>query len=110
MPEVNQFTWTHKELATLLIKAAGIHEGRWFLVMSFGMSGGNFGSSDEQMNPGMLVAITGIGLQRELPDQKAPASLVVDAAEVNPEPKPEERVAAPARRKRRRSTGASRGS
>jgi antitoxin HicB len=97
MPEANQFTWTHKELATLLIKAAGIHEGRWFLMMDFGMSAGNFGPSDDQVSPGAITAVTRVGIQREPLEQKAPSSLVVDAAEVNPASKPE---GSPSRRKR----------
>jgi hypothetical protein len=98
MPEANQFTWTHKELATLLVKEAGIHEGRWFLMMGFAMSVANFGPSDDRMSPGGIVAVTNIGIQREPPEQKAPASLVVDAAEVNPLPKTER---LPARQRRR---------
>jgi hypothetical protein len=84
MAEANQFTWTHKELVTLLVKAAGIHEGRWWLMLNFGMGPGNFGPSDDQVAPGMVIAIGNIGIQRELPGQKAPSALVVDAAEVNP--------------------------
>jgi hypothetical protein len=84
MPEVNQFTWSHKELATLLLKEAGIHEGRWFLMMNFSFAGGNFGPSDDQMSPGVVVTTTSIGIQRVLPDQKTPAALTIDAAEVNP--------------------------
>jgi hypothetical protein len=84
MPAANQFTWTHKELITLMVKAMGIHEGRWMLLMSYGMSPGNFGPSDDQISPGMIVTVTGIGIQREAPGAAAPSSLVVDAAEVNP--------------------------
>jgi hypothetical protein len=101
MPEANQFTWSHKELATLLVKAAGIHEGRWFLMMTFAMSPANFGPSDDQMNPGMVMAATGVGIQREPPEQRAPASLVVDAAEVNPAPKTKEPQAGQRRRRSR---------
>jgi hypothetical protein len=86
MPAANQITWTHKELAALLIRAAGIHEGRWFLMMNFSMVAGNFGASEDQVSPGIMAAVTGIGIQRELPDQKASASITVDAAEVNPAP------------------------
>jgi hypothetical protein len=99
MPEVNQFTWTHKELATCLIKAAGIHEGRWFLMMNFAMVAGNFGPSEDQLNPGTILAVTGIGIQRELPEQKGPASMTVDAAEVNPASRGTERPATRQRRK-----------
>lgn len=86
MPEANQFTWTHKELVTLLVKAADIHEGRWWLMMNFGMGAGNFGPSEEQVGPGAFVAVTAVGIQRETSEAKAPSGLVVDAAEVNPAP------------------------
>jgi hypothetical protein len=83
MPETNQLSWTHKELAILLVKAADLHEGRWQLTVQFAMAPGNFGPSDDQMSPGMIVATANVGLARLSPDQKA-TNLVVDAAEVNP--------------------------
>lgn len=86
MPEANQIIWTHKELITLMVKAANIHEGRWMLVINYGMSPGNFGPSDAEISPGMIVAVTGLGIQRELSGQTAPSTLVVDAAEINPRP------------------------
>lgn len=84
MPEPNQITWTHKELVTLLVKQAGLHEGRWWLLVNLGMGPGNFGPSEDQIAPGVVVAVAGIGIQREAPGQRAPTALVVDAAEVNP--------------------------
>lgn len=86
MADPTQFTWRHKELVELLVKEAGLHEGRWWLMVNFAMGPGNFGPSEEQINPGMVVGIGSIGIQREMPDQKAPSGLVVDAAEVNPAP------------------------
>jgi hypothetical protein len=53
------------------------------------MGPGNFGPSDDQMSPGAVVAITGIGIQKVPPGTPAPSSLVVDAAEVNPAQKTE---------------------
>jgi hypothetical protein len=100
MPEANQLIWSHKELVTLLIKAAEIHEGRWYLMMNLTLGAGNFGPSDDQVNPGAILAITNVGIQREAPEQKAPAALVVDAAVVNP-PSTTER--SPVGRQRRKS-------
>ena len=82
MPEVNQYLFTNKELLDLLIKQAGVHEGRWMLAISFGFSAGNFGPSNEQMSPGAAVLINQVGIQRALPE--APEALSVDAAVVNP--------------------------
>src|SRR5229473_3902637 len=86
MPEATQYTFNHKELITLMVKAMGIHEGRWMLMVSYGMGPGNFGPSADQIAPGMIVAVTGLGIQREEHGAApaAPESLVVDAAEVNP--------------------------
>ena len=84
MPAANQFTWNYKELITLMVKAAGIHEGRWGLLLNYGMTPGNFGPSDDQLNPGLIVAVLGIGIQREPLGITIPSSMVVDAAEVNP--------------------------
>jgi hypothetical protein len=85
MPEVNELTWTHRELVELMIKAANIHEGKWMIELKLGFAPANSGPSPEQINPGVIVAVTGIGIRREIPG--APPVLVVDAAQVNPEPK-----------------------
>src|SRR5215217_4250382 len=87
MPEANQITWTHKELVTLLVKERGIHEGRWVLLLNFGMAPANMGPNDDFISPGMMFGVTSIGIQREPPDVTSASSLVVDAAEVNPPPK-----------------------
>lgn len=80
--EINQYTFSHKELVELMIKKAGLHEGRWMLMTTFGFTAGNFGPSDDQMIPGIVAAVQSLGIQRA--DQNAPSSLVVDAAESNP--------------------------
>ena len=82
MPEVNQYAFGHKELVELLIKKAGVHEGRWVLMAGFGFSAGNFGPSADQMSPGAIVAITQLGIQRAQAD--TPEGMGVDAAVVNP--------------------------
>src|SRR4051794_39572765 len=87
MAEATQFTWTHKELLTLMVKDKGIHEGRWMLLINYGMLAGNFGATEAELSPGMVVAIASLGIQREAPGQAAPPGLVVDAAVENPAPK-----------------------
>jgi len=82
MPEVNQLFFQHKEVVELLIKKADLHDGKWMLSLNFGLSPGNFGTTPEQAVPGVIVAITGIGLNRAGPD--TPAALQVDASVVNP--------------------------
>jgi hypothetical protein len=87
MPEVNNYSVTLKELAGLIVKASGVHEGRWFLAINFGMGPGNFGPTPEQLLPGMVLAVQGVFIQREDPANPLPG-ITVDAGEINPEPAP----------------------
>jgi hypothetical protein len=82
MPEINELTWSHKELIGLLVRAANIHEGTWMIEFKFAFAPMNSGPSDDQIVPGLLIGLTTVGIRRALPG--APAALVVDAAEVNP--------------------------
>jgi hypothetical protein len=82
MPEANQYLFTHKELLELLIKQAGLHEGKWMLTANFGFSAANFGPSPDQISPGAVVAILSMGIQRAAPD--TPPQGVLDAAQINP--------------------------
>ncbi|MGX9431415.1 MULTISPECIES: hypothetical protein [Bradyrhizobium] len=82
MPEVSQVFFSHKEILELMVKKAGLHEGKWMLMVSFNFAAANFGPSPEEMVPGGIVAVNSIGLQKAPPE--APPSLVIDAAEVNP--------------------------
>lgn len=82
MPEADQYTFTNKELLELLIKQAGVHEGRWMLMTIFGFSAGNFGPSPEQTAPGAVTVIDHMGIRRAQAD--TPEELSLDAAVVNP--------------------------
>ncbi len=91
MPEANQYTFKHREIVQLLIKEAGIHEGKWFLMVSFGFAPGNFGPDAEQLSPGTVVAVNQIGISKAV--DGVPPEILVDAAEVNPPPKSKGREA-----------------
>lgn len=82
MPDINQYEFKHKEVLEALIKQAGLHDGRWQLILNFGLAGANVGPTDEQMTPGAIVAVHWIGLARAT--ETSPPALVADAAEVNP--------------------------
>ena len=82
MPEVNQYMFKYPEVTEALIKKAGIHEGKWQIILMFGLGGINMGPSPADIVPGAAVAVTGIGLQRAT--AKSPEALVVDASVVNP--------------------------
>ncbi len=82
MPEASQYLFTNKELLELLIKEAGVREGRWVLMATFGIAPGNYGPSPDQMSPGTVVAINQMGIQ--LAGADTPEGMGMDAAEVNP--------------------------
>ena len=80
-------TFTYLQLAELLVKESGIHEGHWGLFFRFGLGGGNLpiGGPGGQVavRPAAIVPVTEIGIQ-EFGD---PNPLTVDAAKVNPKPR-----------------------
>ena len=80
MPEKSQFIYSFKELAELLVKDQGIHDGYWGLFVRFGIAAANAGPSGAELKPTAIVPIVELGLQRfeEL------NNLSVDSAEVNP--------------------------
>lgn len=82
MPEINQYQFKYNEVIEALIKQAGLHEGRWQLIMHFSLTGANMGPSESEIVPGAALAVTAIGLQKAPPN--APASLTMDASVVNP--------------------------
>lgn len=75
-------TTTNKELAVLLMKNQGIHEGHWILsaMLSFGAI--NIGQAEDASDalPAGFVALNGVRLER-VPE---PLPFSVNAAEVNP--------------------------
>jgi hypothetical protein len=82
MPEPTKLAFTYQEVLTALIKQAGLHDGTWQLVMTFGLAGMNMGPTEAEVVPGAAVAITGISLQKAKKD--SPPALTTDAAVVNP--------------------------
>jgi hypothetical protein len=82
MPETTRVTFKYQEVLAALIKQAGIHEGKWQIVMTFGLAGMNMGPSDAEVVPGAAVAVTSISLQKAT--SESPPALTADAAAVNP--------------------------
>lgn len=82
MPEASTYTFKLKEVLELLIKRAGVHEGKWMLLMTFGFGAANMGPGPEEMAPAAFAAVTSVGIQQAPPD--APPALTLDAAQVNP--------------------------
>ncbi len=86
MGDPQLITFSYKELATVLIKHHGLHEGLWSVVVQLGLQAGNIkiGPAEEDVVPGVIVPLVKIGIQK----QDKPTPLSVDAAKVNPPPKP----------------------
>jgi hypothetical protein len=82
VPDINQYVFKYKEVAEALIKQAGLHEGRWQVIMTFGLGVANMGPTAAELVPGAAVAVSSIGLQRAVAE--SPEALTVDASEVNP--------------------------
>jgi hypothetical protein len=83
MPEIQNITFTHKEIAEALIKKNNIHEGLWGISIEFGIGAANISQSPEsvELYPAAIVPVLKIGILRF----SSPNNLTVDAAEVNPE-------------------------
>jgi len=71
---------TLKELATLLVKDAGLHEGNFDLSLEIQIAVGSLGPTPEQALPGALFGVKSIGLTRT----EKPNVNTVDASIVNP--------------------------
>jgi hypothetical protein len=69
-----------KEIASILIKNQGIHEGLWEVSLEVQATIGQLGPSQESRLPGALILVSKIGLSKA---EKAGLN-TVDAAEVNP--------------------------
>ena len=72
------------EMAEILIKHQGIHEGLYDLSLQFQLAFGGVGPSPELRYPGAMVAVSHIGLART--EEGKENIHTVNAAEVNPAP------------------------
>jgi len=80
MVEATQIIYTHKELATLLVKDRGLHSGFWGIYVKFAIQAINLGQTAADLLPAAVIPVLEIGLQKF--DKET--NLSVNAAEVNP--------------------------
>jgi hypothetical protein len=81
--EAAMYVFTHKELAEVLVKEKGIHDGLWGVYVKFTFGAANIADpSTAVLTPAAIAAVQEIGIQRF--DQET--NLTVDAAKVNPRP------------------------
>ena len=83
MAEPTRFTFKHQELAEILVKQQGIHEGVWGIYVRCALGAMNVGSTDADLQPAAIVPVVEIGIQTFEKEN----NLTVDAAKVNPKPK-----------------------
>jgi len=89
MPETEQITFKHKEIAAVLVREAGLHEGIWGLWIKFGIKAANIGTTEEpgdDLMPAAIIPVLQIGLQRF----EKETAIAVDASKVNPAPPSQE--------------------
>jgi hypothetical protein len=84
MPEIGNVIFSYREVVTALLKAQGIHEGKWALFVRFGLNAANIGGNDDDLRPAAIIPILEIGLQKAEKEN----AISVDAAKVNPNPNP----------------------
>lgn len=84
MPDVSQYTFTHKEIVELLVKKTGVTDGKWQLMINFGFSAGNVGADDKTLHPSGIVSVVNVGIQKvsEQSDSGSLNNLTVDAKDV----------------------------
>jgi|SRR5215208_4562119 len=87
MPEARQIVFSYKELAEILVKQQGIHEGLWGVYAEFAIAAANVNTPEGNMAPAAIVPLQRIGIQKF--DQEV-EGLTIDAAEVNPVPEASE--------------------
>jgi hypothetical protein len=86
MSETKQIVFTHQEIAEMLVKKEGIHEGFWGVYFELGLTGGAIPaqSGGDVIVPGAIVLINKVGILKF----DKPNSLTVDASSVNPKEQP----------------------
>lgn len=82
MPQIDRYAFYLKELAAILVRNSGIHEGHWsvFLEFGFGVTSVKTAPEEERVFPAAVTSIQRFGILRA--EQSTPLS--VDAALVNP--------------------------
>ncbi len=82
MAEPRQIAFPYQELATILVRRQGIHEGLWGVYVELGIGGANVSPAPGvDAVPAAIVPLQRIGIQRF--DEEV-EGLTVDAAVVNP--------------------------
>lgn len=76
------------DLAAVLIKHYGLHEGCYDLMIEFQIGVGAVGPTPEALSPGAMIGVSKVGLM----SSKSTGPTTVDAAIVNPAKKSRKKV------------------
>jgi hypothetical protein len=80
MAESSMILFSFQELAEMMVKQQGIHEGLWGIYLRFGIGAANAGDPTGTLYPTALVPVKEIGLQKF----EEANNLSIDASKVNP--------------------------
>lgn len=80
MAETTQVMYSLKELAELLVKERGFHEGHYELSIEFQVAIGAFGPTPDAVAPSALLGVSKVGISK-VPQ---PTPLSINAATVSP--------------------------
>ncbi len=78
--DIENFVVPISELASVLVKHAGYHEGLYDVTLHLNMAVGQIGPSQDKLLPGAMFGVAGVGLNRV----SVKGENTVDAAIVNP--------------------------
>lgn len=82
MPEIKNYSFNHVELAEILVKNLGIHEGLWGVAFEFSLMASNVPTPPDgkSLLPASISFVNRVGIQRF----EQSNNLTIDAAKVNP--------------------------
>lgn len=80
MAEITQIQYKLREVAALMVKDQGLHEGLWMAQVVFGFAAINTGPNPDDLYPTAMVPVQSIGLTRVT--ETGP--LTIDASVANP--------------------------
>jgi len=83
MPETTDIMFSLRELAEILVRKQGIHEGFWGISLNFNFAATMMAKNPTELYPTAIAQVAGIGLHKF----EAESNIAVDAAKVNPRPK-----------------------
>jgi len=79
LPDVSKYEFTIQELAEILVREAGLTEGRWQIGMNFTVTSGAMGPDANNVFPTLLAGVDKVNIVR-VADGAETTSLTIDVA------------------------------